>query len=149
MMSVIRLAALDSWANSIGLTPPCSCETCPQAFHSTAWMPASLPDSLRLSLLHPHSASGLTHRTISSPDSQPGSVRSQSNMFPAWRRRGMRTEGAAVAPPRTVIIAGQVGQVWVSCWILLSATCILSAWAQGKNRDFFFFLMWFTCSCCG
>lgn len=51
----------------------------------------------------------------------------------------MRTEGAAVAPPRTVIIAGQVGQVWVSCWILLSATCILSAWAQGKNRDFFFF----------
>uniref|UniRef100_A0A3P8VYA1 Ig-like domain-containing protein n=1 Tax=Cynoglossus semilaevis TaxID=244447 RepID=A0A3P8VYA1_CYNSE len=93
-------------------------------------MPASLPDSLRLSLLHPHSASGLTHRTISSPDSQPGSVRSQSNMFPAWRRRGMRTEGAAVAPPRTVIIAGQVGQVWVSCWILLSATCILSAWAQ-------------------
>ena len=65
-------------------------------------------------------------------------------MFPA-RRRGRRTGGSTVAP-RTVVTAGrtgQVGQVWVSCWILLSATCILSARAQGKMRnsenDFFLF----------
>ena len=57
-------------------------------------------------------------------------------MFPA-RRRGRRTGGSTVAP-RTVVTAGrtgQVGQVWVSCWILLSATCILSARAQGKMRN--------------
>ncbi|GAA6218223.1 protein sidekick-2-like [Lates japonicus] len=61
-------------------------------------------------------------------------------MFPAWRR-GRRTGSSTVAP-RTMDTAGrtgQVGQVWVSCWILLSATCILSARAQGKirNSDFF------------
>ncbi|XP_044188257.1 protein sidekick-2 isoform X1 [Thunnus albacares] len=52
-------------------------------------------------------------------------------MFPAWRR-GRRTGGSTV-PPGTMVTAGQtaqVGQVWVSCWILLSATCILSAQAQ-------------------
>lgn len=71
-----------------------------------------------------------------------------SNMFPA-RRRGRRTGGSTV-PPRTVVTAGrtgQVGQVWVSCWILLSATCILSARAQGKMRnsenDFFFLTLCF------
>lgn len=38
-------------------------------------------------------------------------------------------------PPGTMVTAGQtgqVGQVWVSYWILLSATCILCAQAQGK-----------------
>ncbi|XP_069381286.1 protein sidekick-2 isoform X3 [Paralichthys olivaceus] len=51
-------------------------------------------------------------------------------MFPAWRRK-RRTGGSTVAPPRTMVVtAGQVGQVWISCWILLSATCILRASAQ-------------------
>ena len=60
-----------------------------------------------------------------------------SNMFPAWRRK-RRTGGSMVAPPRTMVFtAGQVAQVWVSCWILLSATCILGARAQGKMRNFF------------
>ncbi|GLD49289.1 protein sidekick-2-like protein, partial [Lates japonicus] len=72
------------------------------------------------------------------PEQQPGlfspGVRAwpqPSNMFPAWRR-GRRTGSSTVAP-RTMDTAGrtgQVGQVWVSCWILLSATCILSARAQ-------------------
>ncbi|XP_056263637.1 protein sidekick-2 isoform X3 [Pseudoliparis swirei] len=52
-------------------------------------------------------------------------------MSPAWTR-GRRTGGSTVAP-RTMVTAGrtgQVGQVWVSCWILLSATCFLGARAQ-------------------
>lgn len=61
-----------------------------------------------------------------------------SNMFPAWRR-GRRTGGSTV-PPGTMVTAGQtaqVGQVWVSCWILLSATCILSAQAQDDVPPYF------------
>ncbi|XP_033945054.1 protein sidekick-2 isoform X7 [Pseudochaenichthys georgianus] len=52
-------------------------------------------------------------------------------MSPAWRR-GRRT-GVSTVVPRTMVTAGragQVGQVWVSCWILLSATFIHSAQAQ-------------------
>ncbi|XP_042249379.1 protein sidekick-2 isoform X2 [Thunnus thynnus] len=59
-------------------------------------------------------------------------------MFPAWRR-GRRTGGSTV-PPGTMVTAGQtaqVGQVWVSCWILLSATCILSAQAQDDVPPYF------------
>ncbi|KAF3846276.1 hypothetical protein F7725_003354 [Dissostichus mawsoni] len=61
----------------------------------------------------------------------PGSVWAPSNMSPAWRR-GRRT-GVSTVVPRTMVTAGrtgQVGQVWVSCWILLSATFIHSAQAQ-------------------
>ncbi|KAK1877475.1 putative aldehyde dehydrogenase [Dissostichus eleginoides] len=54
-------------------------------------------------------------------------------MSPAWRR-GRRT-GVSTVVPRTMVTAGrtgQVGQVWVSCWILLSATFIHSAQAQAE-----------------
>ncbi|XP_069381285.1 protein sidekick-2 isoform X2 [Paralichthys olivaceus] len=58
-------------------------------------------------------------------------------MFPAWRRK-RRTGGSTVAPPRTMVVtAGQVGQVWISCWILLSATCILRASAQDDVPPYF------------
>ncbi|KAM6967195.1 protein sidekick-2 isoform 1-T1 [Tautogolabrus adspersus] len=59
-------------------------------------------------------------------------------MYPA-RRPGRRTGGSVVAP-RTMVTAGrtgQVGQVWVSCWILLCATCILSAQAQDDVPPYF------------
>ncbi|XP_058510217.1 protein sidekick-2 isoform X1 [Solea solea] len=59
-------------------------------------------------------------------------------MSPA-RRRGKRT-GCSTSAPRTVATAGgsgQVAQVWVSCWILLSATCILSARAQDDVPPYF------------
>ncbi|KAM7371720.1 hypothetical protein PAMP_008931 [Pampus punctatissimus] len=62
----------------------------------------------------------------------PGSVRPPSNMLPAWRR-GRRT-GNSTVPPRTMVTAGQTGQVWVSCWILLSGTCILTAHAQAQGH---------------
>nr|XP_020466112.1 protein sidekick-2-like isoform X2 [Monopterus albus] len=52
-------------------------------------------------------------------------------MLPAWRR-GWRTGGSTVAQRTMVktVRTGEVGQRWVSCWILLSATCIVSAQAQ-------------------
>ncbi|XP_033945053.1 protein sidekick-2 isoform X6 [Pseudochaenichthys georgianus] len=59
-------------------------------------------------------------------------------MSPAWRR-GRRT-GVSTVVPRTMVTAGragQVGQVWVSCWILLSATFIHSAQAQDDVPPYF------------
>lgn len=146
---------LDSRANSIGLTPPCSCGTCPQAFHTTACLSECLVLSDGASSLHnppppppPQSLTPITSEEQSDAQDQqqpglffPGSVWPPSNMFPA-RRRGRRTGYSTVAP-RTMVTArrtGQVGQVWVSCWILLSATCILSAQAQGKMRNSGFIL---------
>lgn len=88
---------------------------------------------------HPHHRRGTVwrtgpaaHRTLS------GSVWSPSNMYPA-RRRGRRT-GVSTMAPRTMDTAERTGQVWVSCWIVLSATYILSAQAQGKmrNSDWFY-----------
>lgn len=60
---------------------------------------------------------------------------SPSNMFPAWRR-DIRTWSSTV-PPRSMFGPRQVGQVWVSFWILLLSTCIPSALAQGKIRNLF------------
>lgn len=72
----------------------------------------------------------------------PGSVWPPSNMFPAWRR-GKRTGGSTTRTMVTAQQPGQVRKVRVSCWILLSATCIFSAQAQGKMQQlevFFFFV---------
>lgn len=64
-----------------------------------------------------------------SQDTFPG-----SNMFPAWRRRGVRScTGSGGDSKRTMFGAGQVGQVWVSCWILLLSTSIPSAHPQGNS----------------
>ncbi|TMS15293.1 Protein sidekick-2 [Larimichthys crocea] len=117
----------------------------PLAFHTTACLSECLVLSDGASSLHnppppppPQSLTPITSEEQSDAQDQqqpglffPGSVWPPSNMFPA-RRRGRRTGYSTVAP-RTMVTArrtGQVGQVWVSCWILLSATCILSAQAQ-------------------
>lgn len=136
--------ALDSRANSIGLTPPRSCGTCPQAFLTTARVsacPVLSGGARALSTSPPpsHSPASPVRSSLDSQDQPaarrtlPESVWPPSNMSPAWTR-GRRTGGSTVAP-RTMVTAGrtgQVGQVWVSCWILLSATCFLGARAQGK-----------------
>lgn len=115
------------------------------------WMPGALwrsELSPQSSSSPPQSLTPITSEEQSDAQDQqqpglffPGSVWPPSNMFPA-RRRGKRTGYSTVAP-RTMVTArrtGQVGQVWVSCWILLSATCILSAQAQGKMRNSGFIL---------
>ncbi|XP_076739356.1 protein sidekick-2 isoform X1 [Maylandia zebra] len=59
-------------------------------------------------------------------------------MFPAWRR-GNRT-GSSTVPLRTMTTAGRtepVGQVWVSCWVLLLTTCVLGAKAQDDVPPYF------------
>ncbi|XP_011602329.2 protein sidekick-2 isoform X2 [Takifugu rubripes] len=57
-------------------------------------------------------------------------------MYPAGRR-GRRTEGSGVAP-RTLATTERTGQVWVaSCWILLSATCVIGARAQDDVPPYF------------
>lgn len=71
-------------------------------------------------------------------------------MYPA-RGRGRRTGDSAVVAPRTVTAAAVSasaaaaaaggGQVWVSCWMLLWATCILGARAQGRLRCFIIYLI--------
>ncbi|XP_047428886.1 protein sidekick-2 isoform X1 [Mugil cephalus] len=52
-------------------------------------------------------------------------------MFPAWTR-SIRTGGLTIAPRTMVSVGrtGRVGQVLVSCWFLLSTTCVLTAQAQ-------------------
>lgn len=141
---------LDSRAHSIGLTPPCSCGTCPQAFHTTACLSACLVLSNRASSLytppvtHPHHQWGAVWRTgPAAARSLSGSVWPPSNMFPAWRRE--RRIGRSTVAQRTMVTVGwigQLGQMSVSCWMLLSATCILRAQAQGKMRNSDDFFCW-------
>lgn len=62
-----------------------------------------------------------------------GRVWPPCNMYPAGRRG--RCPGGSGVAPRTLLTTGRTGQVWVaSCWILLSATCVIGARAQGKTR---------------
>ncbi|KAM6904507.1 protein sidekick-2-like isoform 4-T4 [Xenentodon cancila] len=56
-------------------------------------------------------------------------------MSPAWRL-GTCT-GGTTAPRRTMRGAGQLGQVWVSCWILLLSTSISSSQAQDDVPPYF------------
>ncbi|XP_061567904.1 protein sidekick-2 isoform X2 [Cololabis saira] len=56
-------------------------------------------------------------------------------MSPAWRL-GVRA-GGTTAPRRSARAAGQVGQVWVSCWILLLSTSISSTQAQDDVPPYF------------
>lgn len=108
----------------------------PRAYLMHAW--CSLTKSLRSPpVTQPHHQWGAVWRTGPTANrTLPGSVCPRSNMFPAWRR-GNRT-GSSTVPLRTMTTAGrteQVGQVWVSCWVLLLTTCVLGAKAQGKTRN--------------
>lgn len=107
----------------------------PRAYLMHAW--CSLTKSLRSPpVTQPHHQWGAFWRTGPTANrTLPGSVCPRSNMFPVWRR-GNRT-GSSTVPLRTMTTAGrteQVGQVWVSCWVLLLTTCVLGAKAQGKTR---------------
>lgn len=134
--------ALDSRANSIGLTPPCSCGTCPRAPRATSRPSACLVLSDRASSRHAPPRQSLTRVTgeeqsDAQDQRQPGlfpGVWPPSNMFPAWRRG--RRSGRS-----TVVTLGGIGQMSASCWMLLAATCILSAQAQGKMRNSDFFVV--------
>lgn len=62
-----------------------------------------------------------------------GRVWPPSNMYPAGRRG--RCPGGSGVAPRTPLPTVRTGQVRVaSCWILLAATCVIGARAQGKTR---------------
>lgn len=140
MMSILRLAHLTAEQIQLDWLRLAHAGLVHGLFHTTACLSACPVLSEGASsahnppVTHPHHQRGAVwrtgpaaHRTLS------GSVWPPSNMYPA-RRRGRRTGGSTVAP-RTMVTAERTGQVWVSCWILLSATCILSAQAQGRMRN--------------
>lgn len=67
------------------------------------------------------------------PPHPSGRVWPPSNMYPAGRRG--RCPGGSGVAPRTPLPTVRTGQVRVaSWWILLAATCVIGARAQGKTR---------------